>query len=168
VPAALARDVSAAKLSADRGSPALEQRALAAFIEAGDLDRHLRRSRALYRRRRDALVAAFAALAPGMWLRGSAAGLHVLLELPAGADEAAIVEGARRRDIRLFGTRAYHLTDRSPAPGLLLGYGAVPEEEILGGVRALLPLITATGAARDAKVTEPSGRIRRVPSVRAR
>ena len=41
LPRALVADVAIAKLGADRGSPTLEQRALAAFLDAGDLDRHL-------------------------------------------------------------------------------------------------------------------------------
>ena len=42
----------------DHGLPALEQIALADFIERGAYDRHLRRSARVYRRRRDALIAA--------------------------------------------------------------------------------------------------------------
>ena len=49
-----------AKSLADRGSPVLEQLAFADFLARGEYDRHLRRMRALYRRRRDALVAALA------------------------------------------------------------------------------------------------------------
>ena len=40
----------------DRGSPVLDQLALAALIESGRYDRHLRRMRALYAARREALV----------------------------------------------------------------------------------------------------------------
>jgi DNA-binding transcriptional MocR family regulator len=38
--------------------PALDQLALADFVERGELDRHVRRMRLRYRRRRDVLVAA--------------------------------------------------------------------------------------------------------------
>ena len=41
---------------ADRGAARIEQHAFADFIARGELDRHLRRMRARYRRRRDALV----------------------------------------------------------------------------------------------------------------
>ena len=44
----------------DHGLPALEQLALADFIERGAYDRHLRRSGRAYRRRRDALLEALA------------------------------------------------------------------------------------------------------------
>ena len=39
-----------------RGSPAFTQLALADFLDRGELERHLRRTHAVYRFRRDALV----------------------------------------------------------------------------------------------------------------
>ena len=50
--------IAAAKKLADRGSPVLDQLAFADFLARGEFDRHLRRMRPLYRRRRDALLAA--------------------------------------------------------------------------------------------------------------
>ena len=58
MPGHLAEPMAAAKIAADRGSPALEQLALADLIVKGEFDRHLRRMRPVYRRRRDALLAA--------------------------------------------------------------------------------------------------------------
>src|SRR5215831_8909535 len=69
------------------GPPTLDQLALAAFIEGGELDRHLRSMRKRYRLRRDALVAALMTELPACRLSGIAAGLHLLLSLPAGADD---------------------------------------------------------------------------------
>ena len=67
MPGPLAEPMAAAKIAADRGSPALEQLALADLITRGEFDRHLRRMRPVYRRRRDALLAALARRLP--WLR---------------------------------------------------------------------------------------------------
>jgi GntR family transcriptional regulator / MocR family aminotransferase len=47
-PLSLLHDLSRAKLSADRGSPAIDQLALSEFIEGGHLDCHLRRTRLIY------------------------------------------------------------------------------------------------------------------------
>ncbi len=65
MPGHLAEPMAAAKIAADRGSPALEQLALADLIARGEFDRHLRRMRPVYRRRRDALLAALARRLPG-------------------------------------------------------------------------------------------------------
>jgi GntR family transcriptional regulator/MocR family aminotransferase len=137
LPAALVADVSQAKLSADRGSPALEQLALAAFLEAGDLDRHLRRTRLIYRRRRDAMVAAIEAHLPDVRIRGIAAGLHLLLDLPRYIDEERLVAAAAERRVRVYGGRAYHATPADAPPSLLLGYGGVGERGMDRGIRAL-------------------------------
>src|SRR6202453_402432 len=56
VPPSLLEAVGDEKLLADRGSARIEQYALADFLTRGELDRHLRRMRARYRSRRDALI----------------------------------------------------------------------------------------------------------------
>jgi len=58
VPERLTAELTAAKALDDLGTPVVEQLTLADFLERGELDRHLRRTRAVYRARRDALVAA--------------------------------------------------------------------------------------------------------------
>ena len=64
LPRHLADGVAAAKVAADRGSSALDQLAFADFLARGEFDRHLRRMRPVYRRRRDALLAALAERLP--------------------------------------------------------------------------------------------------------
>src|SRR4051794_6366361 len=56
-PSWLERELAEAKSWDDAGSPLLGQLALADMIERGELDRHLRRVRVTYRRRRDLLLA---------------------------------------------------------------------------------------------------------------
>ena len=91
------------KAADDLGTPVVEQLALADFLERGELDRHLRRTRGVYRARRDALVAALARRLPDCRPAGVAAGLHLVVHLPAGTDEAAVLERgalARGRPVR--------------------------------------------------------------------
>jgi hypothetical protein len=52
LPPGLVDAVADAKKLADRGSPVLDQLAFADFLARGEFDRHLRRMRPLYRRRR--------------------------------------------------------------------------------------------------------------------
>ena len=70
------------KANDDRATPLLEQLGLAILIERGELDRHLRRTRPVYRRRRDRLIEALARHAPAARPEGAAAGLHLLVRLP--------------------------------------------------------------------------------------
>ena len=60
-PPALLATMTEEKALMDRGSPAIEQLALAALIESGRFDRHLRRMRTVYAGRRETLVRTLAA-----------------------------------------------------------------------------------------------------------
>ena len=73
----------------------LDQRALAELFDDGSFERHLRRCRALYRRRRDDVVAAVADLDLGLDVLGVAAGLHAVIALPPeGPDETSVRDGS--------------------------------------------------------------------------
>jgi GntR family transcriptional regulator/MocR family aminotransferase len=122
VPARLVAAVVEEKRLSDLGSPVLEQLTLAAFLEHGELDRHLRRTRPAYRRRRDALLAALS----GLEVEGVAAGLHVLARLPRGITEAEAVTAAATRGVAVD-PLGPHVAGRPRPPSLLLGYTRLPE-----------------------------------------
>lgn len=145
LPAGFVQELSQIKLDADRGSPTIDQLAMAQFIDRGDLDRHLRRTRLLYRQRREFLAAALRAELPGLRIRGVRAGLHLTLQLPRGTDETAIITEARRHSISVYGTRVYHARPDAAPPALLLGYCRLSERDAVEGVRRLAPLITHGG-----------------------
>jgi GntR family transcriptional regulator / MocR family aminotransferase len=135
VPERLLEAVTAAKESDDLGTPVVEQLALADFLERGQLDRHLRRTRSVYRARRDALVAALERLLPDCAPAGVAAGLHLVVHLPAGTDEQAVLAAARSRGVGLSGISEHRIEPGPPA--LLLGYGRLPEPAVEPAVRRL-------------------------------
>lgn len=109
---------------------------LADFLERGELDRHLRRMRVLYRRRRDALLDALDRHLPEWTPIGASAGLHVMAWLPHGADEAQVVDLAAEHDIGLYGVAASCLLPDARA-GVIFGYGSIDEERIEPGIAAL-------------------------------
>jgi GntR family transcriptional regulator/MocR family aminotransferase len=148
-PARLVPALRTEKRLADRGTAHIDQRAFAEFLTRGELDRHLRRMRLLYRGRRDALVAALAEALPEATVHGIAAGLHVVVELGAGDDEDAIREEASARRIRFDTLREYECGGDGGPPVLMLGYGQIAEPAIPDGVRALADAIrTARGRTR--------------------
>jgi GntR family transcriptional regulator/MocR family aminotransferase len=146
VPQSLLEAITHAKLLADQGSPRIDQFAFADFLARGELDRHLRRMRARYHARRDAMVAALADAIPEATIRGVAAGLHAIVELPAGDDEQAILDEARRRGIALAILDTYRIDPRDRPPTLLLGYGQVSEPAIRAGIAELAAAVHATRA----------------------
>jgi GntR family transcriptional regulator/MocR family aminotransferase len=142
LPGHLIEPMAAAKIAADRGSPALEQVALADFITRGEFDRHLRRMRPVYRRRRDALLAALAEHLPWLEPVGVSAGLHLVTWLPPQLDEAAVVGAARRAGVGLDAVGPYRITNPGPG-GLIFGYATVSERAIAEGVARLAQAIGA-------------------------
>ncbi|HEX3609239.1 MAG TPA: PLP-dependent aminotransferase family protein [Solirubrobacterales bacterium] len=127
----------------DRGSEAIGQLALRDFIARGELDRHLRRMRLRYERRREALMEALAQHLPAARVAEGAAGLYELAELPDGVDEAALVAAAAGRGVGLEGLALHRFKPGGP-PGLVLGFAGLPEPAIEQSVRLVASL---TGAA---------------------
>jgi GntR family transcriptional regulator/MocR family aminotransferase len=124
------------------GMPApLEQLALADLIERGELDRHLRRQRLRYRRRRDALLAALSVELPEVRVRGAAAGLYAALHLPCELDEREVLAAARARGIALEGLGC-------ATPGLVVGYANLSDAAIEPAVAALAASVRQAGSPR--------------------
>jgi GntR family transcriptional regulator/MocR family aminotransferase len=120
----------------DRGSEAIGQLALQDFIARGELDRHLRRMRLRYQRRREALVDALHRHVPEAQVGVGAAGLFELAEFPAGLDEAALISAAAARGVGLEGLALHRFKPTDP-PGLVLGFAGLPEPVIEQSVRLL-------------------------------
>ncbi|MDX6372802.1 MAG: GntR family transcriptional regulator / MocR family aminotransferase, partial [Nocardioidaceae bacterium] len=141
VPAAYAESVAAEKQVADRGTSGVDQAALATLVESGRYDRHLRRMRAEYSRRRGVLVAALESHAPQVSLTGLAAGFHAVAHLPGDADELRVVDQARRRGVGLRGMSTYRSTHEPTPPQLVLGFGNTSSREIEAGIRVVADLL---------------------------
>jgi GntR family transcriptional regulator/MocR family aminotransferase len=140
LPGRLTEPMAEAKIAADRGSPALEQLAFADFLARGEFDRHLRRMRPVYRRRRDALLAALGRQLPALEPAGISAGLHLVTWLPPRLDEATVVGAARRAGVALDAVGPYRIT--SPGPGgLIFGYATANERVIADGVARLASVL---------------------------
>ena len=112
-PPALAEAIEHEKLDDDRGTPVLTQLGLAVLLERGELDRHVRSSRLVYRRRRDALIAALERDLPELRPHGAAAGLHLLVDLPRRRRRGRPGGGRRGPRRRARQPRAAH---RPPPP----------------------------------------------------
>ena len=137
VPEHLLADLVRAKFQDDIATEALGQRALARFIEAGDLARHLRRVRPIYRRRRETLMAALDEHLPESRVTGVPAGLQVFVKLDERLDEAEVLRAARTRGVHVEQTARHWADRRAPFPALLIGFGTVHESSIEAGVKRL-------------------------------
>ncbi|MDT3396241.1 PLP-dependent aminotransferase family protein [Streptomyces sp. B1866] len=157
LPGGLVDGLLAVKGTGEWQSGALDQLTLAEFIEAGAYDRHLRGMRQRYRRRRDQLVAALAERAPHVRVTGLAAGLHAVLDLPPGTEEAT-VRAAARQGLGVEGLSRFRYEYGSGRPGgsggaegavgngsgggggrdaVVVAYGSAPEHAFAGALEAL-------------------------------
>src|SRR5581483_10111869 len=94
LPDPLGAAVRREKELADAQTSSLEQIALAELLRSGAYDRHIRRMRLRYRRRRDRLVEALRSRNPGLDLGGTSAGLNLLVRLPDAESEQAALAAA--------------------------------------------------------------------------
>ena len=140
VPQSLVTAATEAKRFADLGSPVIEQLVYSEFLQSGALDQHLRRTRLLYRRRRDALISTLRHHRPDWTIVGVAAGLHLVAIIRPGTDEQHVARTAAGRDVRFYPIGAYwHRRPASERQGLAFGYAHLTEREIVDGVTAGLP-----------------------------
>jgi GntR family transcriptional regulator/MocR family aminotransferase len=123
---------------------AINQLTMAEFIASGQYDRHIRRMRGRYRRRRDTLIDALAGFDVG--ISGLAAGVNVLLTLPEDS-EHEVLRRAGEAGIALQGlSRMRHpLAEVPNRDGIIVGFAAPAEHAFAAAVEALCGVLRAGG-----------------------
>lgn len=125
-----------AKAIEDAGSEITGQLALADFIVRGELERHLRRMRRRYRKRREHLLNALARELADWHPSPARGGLHLMITLPDAVDEPALLAAAARRGVGLEGLSLHSYTGDCP-PGLVIGHAYMAEPAIERGIQLL-------------------------------
>jgi GntR family transcriptional regulator/MocR family aminotransferase len=150
VPPPLVEKFIAQRLTLDLFPQTLDQLVLTDFLCEGHFSRHLRRMRAIYQSRRDALVAAVGKHLGGvLTVVNAEAGMHLTARLPPGVDDVEVVRLARARGISAIALSTCYVANRDD-PGLVLGFGGIPPADIVRGVQILSAVL--------AEVTRRSGR----------
>lgn len=148
MPAALRRDLVTAKWAQDFGSSAIEQSALAHFMQSGAFERHLRRSARTLEERRAVLLDGLREVGKGrLEIADSRAGMHLVVWLRGkrNADLDAIVEHAQRLGIGLHTIRPHYLVAPEGA-GLLMGYCGLSVAQIREAMPVLERVLDAAYA----------------------
>ncbi|RYD89569.1 MAG: PLP-dependent aminotransferase family protein, partial [Sphingobacteriales bacterium] len=87
-PTPLVEAFAGARAILDRHSPTADQHVLAAYMQEGFFEAHVRRIRGLYAERRAVLLDALTPALPAGWtIQPSDQGMHILVWLPDGAAE---------------------------------------------------------------------------------
>jgi GntR family transcriptional regulator / MocR family aminotransferase len=139
-----------ARQTADFHPPLLEQMALADFIVEGHYARHVRRMRAAYGERLEALVDSAERLCGGaLRLRTVHTGLHAVADLE-GVDEQRVYEEARDRGVEAAPLSTYFIGPRT-ANALILGFAATRPDVIRRGMEQLAASIDAARRSAPAQ-----------------
>ena len=137
VPPSLWQAFVEAREAFDIFSPTLYQLALADFLREGHFARHLRRMRALYLRRREALLDGLARHCEGrLTLHNADAGIHATTFLRAGVRDIDAVERMAERGLTATALSTCYAGSVRRS-GLLLGFGGSTESRITRATRTL-------------------------------
>lgn len=141
----------------DRFSPTLNQSVMAEFIREGHFARHLRRMRMIYSERRKAIMEVLQTnLRDSAEIIGAEAGLHLVILLRAGVDDAAVANEAAAIGMSVMPLSSCRTTAGGRC-GLVLGYGCVDVQGIQEGVRKLGMCIERVGGTATRSTTNGSG-----------
>ncbi|RKH81140.1 PLP-dependent aminotransferase family protein [Corallococcus sp. AB045] len=157
VPSSLVDIFSAARATSPAPASTLEQAALARFLAEGHFARHLRRMRAAYRERGEALLDALVAEGSGVLApRPCDTGMQLCASLAAPLSDLRVRDEAARLGVEVAALSDYFLGRRRDA-GLVFGFGGVRPDDMRTGTRALARAIEAA-RRRDLRTSPPHPR----------
>lgn len=116
----------------------IDQGVLNEFIRDGYFERHLNKMRKLYRTKHDLLLQELTPFGKSFEVSGEHGGLHLLLTAKGKISEQELLDRAETVGVRVYGLSdscAEEIPDRRAT--VLLGFGALTEQEIQEGIRKL-------------------------------
>ena len=127
-----------AKQAADLHTPSFNQRMVAEVMKGGFLDRHVPTIRALYKRQRDAMLAALREEMRGLDVQFNepAGGMFLWVRLPAGMDAVALLPRAVDRGVAFVPGLPFYAGEGDPRT-LRLSFVTATEDEIRRAIAAL-------------------------------
>ena len=159
VPSDLQKRLLSARRAADVHPPLLEQAALADLMSSGHFDRHLRRMRAAYHERLDALTeAAGRCCDGGLTLRPVRTGLHAVADL-SSVDAERVSHEAAARGVEVTPLAHYYIGrprsigENQSTNAIVLGFASVRPEAIRRGMEQLAAAIDAAGRPESSGVS---------------
>lgn len=116
----------------------IDQTILNEFIQDGYFERYLNKMRKRYREKHDLILNELKGFEHAFDISGSNAGLHVLLTDRQGRAEEELAEAAAKEGVRVYRMQDFRMGEHTDdAAMLILGYGALTDEEIREGIARL-------------------------------
>src|SRR5262249_53194944 len=160
VPASLVDAFCGARVLMDRHPPNADQHALAAFIDEGHLERHIRKVRKGYADYREQLIQVLEELLPRdiAWIEPGDQGMHLVLWLAPYIDDRAVVELAAHAKVAVRAVSPLY-ANGTQKPGLVLGFGGFSRAQMRASAERLARVIV------DAEKIHAPKRARRARTV---
>ena len=121
----------------------VDQLILQKFIEEGYYERHLNKTRALYRNRHDVLLNALKDMTTDFMISGENAGVHLLLRFHDGRSEEELIRLAKEKEVKVYGLSEYYVGENKKEKQdqkeavILLGYANMSDEKIMCAAKLL-------------------------------
>lgn len=118
-----------------------DQLILQKFIEEGFFERHLNKTRALYKSRHDTLLGCLKEMDAEFGISGENAGVHLLLRFSEKYSEEELIRRAADEGVRVYGLSGYYVEKEKKREEdeavILLGYANMGEDKICEAVKLL-------------------------------
>lgn len=112
----------------------VDQLILQKFIEEGYYERHLNKTRALYKSRHDTLLGCLKEIRGDFEISGENSGVHLLLRFYGGYSEEELIRRAAGKDVKVYGLSGYYVGEQKmpekDGAVILLGYANMSEDRI--------------------------------------
>ncbi|MCH5342915.1 MAG: PLP-dependent aminotransferase family protein [Acetatifactor sp.] len=112
----------------------IDQRILNEFIRDGYFERHLNKMRKRYRAKHDLLLECLQPFERQFAISGEDAGLHLLLHAKQPRAEEELIGSAAEHGVRVYGLSDSFVAETPERGTVLLGFGALRDEEIVEGI----------------------------------
>ena len=129
--------INVAKQSADLCTPAFSQLVAAKYLASGAYDENLKKTCALYKRKKDLMVKSFEEFMPeGVKWTNPDGGLFLFLKLPKQYDTRELFDIAIKENVAFVIGEAFH-SDGSGKNTMRLNFSFATDEKIVEGVKRL-------------------------------
>jgi len=136
----LVEQLAAVRPSLGSRIPESVQHATLELLRSGDLERHIRKMRLEYARRRSALVDGLAGARVPFRLLGDTAGMHIVLELPEEYPAATFIAAAASRGVTIYPLDRYYAGPPT-LNGVIIGYGTATLSQVRRAATELATLL---------------------------
>jgi GntR family transcriptional regulator/MocR family aminotransferase len=151
VPGTLLQRVVQTKCVGSHGEPALGQRVVADFLSEGHFGRHLKRMRALYGARRDALAAALRVVfGDRLDMPVRPGGMHLLARFPEAGSDRELARRASEGGLLPAALSTQYL-GQARDHGLLLGFTNIAEDQASFWAETLASALGSAALRRKAR-----------------